>query len=133
MSHKTFLLVQTDNVYYMKHLRRLGSAQRGSSCPCCPCAARTCSRCSRGHSIWHGNSLKFHNLQHLHSTLSRTMAKLNWEDFVHICTQLYTNLYGIDFFDIGRDNGDESGGNLSGENLLVGYYSAPIIKHNSDV
>ena len=33
MNHKTFLLVQTDNVYYMKHLRRLGSAQRGSSCP----------------------------------------------------------------------------------------------------
>ena len=66
------------------------------------------------HSIWHGSNLKFRNLQHLDSTLSRTMAKLNWEDFVHYCTQLYTNLYGIDFFDIGRDNGDESGGNLSG-------------------
>ena len=46
--------------------------------------------------------------------LSRTKAKLNWEDFVHYCTQLYTNLYGIDFLDIGRDNGHESGGNLSG-------------------
>ena len=112
MSHKTFLLVQTDNVYYMKHLRRLGSAQRGSSCPCSLCDAQTCSRCSRGHSIWHGNSLNFRNL--LDSTLSRRMAKLNWEDFVHYYTQLYTNLYGIDYLDIGRDNGDESGGNLSG-------------------
>ena len=73
MSLKTFLLVQTDNVYYMKHLRRLGSAQRGSSCPCSHCDAQTCSRCSQGHSIWHGNSLNFRNL--LDSTLSRRMAK----------------------------------------------------------
>ena len=109
-----FLLVKTDNVYYMKHLRRLGSAQRGSSCPCCPCVARTSSRCSRGHSIWHGSNLKFRNLQHLDSTLSLRMAKLNWQDFVHYCTQLYTNLYGIDYLHIGRDNGHESGGNLSG-------------------